>query len=96
MWTGNNRIDVSSVVALENLRIQLKSGISNDIAKYCLIESFKTSLSWSINFRSLQNFLRLRSDKKALWEIRDLAKMIFDTIPEEYQYLLEDSMWKER
>ncbi len=96
VWTEDNRIDVSSVVALENLRIQLKSGAPNDIAKYCLVESFKTSLTWSINFRSLQNFLHLRSNGKgALWEIRDLAKMIFDTIPKEYQYLLKDSMWEE-
>lgn len=90
VWTENNRIDVSSVIALDNLRIQLASGISNDEAKYCLPESYKTELTWTINARSLQNFLSLRSSKSALWEIRDLAQAVFASLPDEHKYLFED------
>jgi len=93
VWTENNRIDISSVVALENLRIQLKSGISNDIAKYCLPESYKTELTWSINARSLQNFLALRSSKAALWEIRDLANMLYNNLPENHKFLFKDFIY---
>lgn len=80
-------VDFASVVALENLRLMLVDGVSNDRAKYCLPESYKTELTWSINARSLQNFLSLRSGKSALWEIRDLANAIFQTLPNDHQYL---------
>ena len=87
VMTGVDLVDKMSIKALENLRIVLKEGISNDKAKYCLPESYKTELTWSINARSLQNFLTLRSDKSALWEIRDLARKIYDSLPEDHKYL---------
>ncbi len=70
-------VDEMSIKALENLRQVLFAGISNDRAKYCLPESYKTELTWSCNARSLQNFISLRSDKAALWEIRDLACQLY-------------------
>jgi len=88
--TGNKDVDNASIAALNNLQKLLKQGISNDIAKYALPESYKTELTWSVNARSLQNFLSLRSDKSALWEIRKLAKEIFNALPNEHKYLFED------
>ena len=79
-----------SIKALENLRLVLKSGISNDKAKYCLPESYKTELTWSVNARSLQNFLSLRSDKSALWEIQKLAYALYDALPEDHKYIFEE------
>eukprot|EP01156_Anaeramoeba_ignava_P013876 Anaeramoba_ignava/a607699_252.p5 GENE.a607699_252~~a607699_252.p5 ORF type:complete len:226 (+),score=-13.01 a607699_252:4429-5106(+) len=92
VWTNELGVDFSSVAALENLRIMLNEGIGNDKAKYCLPESYKTELTWTINARSLQNFIHLRSSKSALWEIRDLAKALYDALPKEHQYLFEDSL----
>ncbi len=90
--THNEMVDTASIKALNNLQAILKDGVSNDIAKYCLPESYKTELTWSINARSLQNFISLRSDKSALWEIRDLSKAIFKTLPQDVQYLFEESL----
>ncbi len=80
----------SSIDSLEKLRLALKNGIANDIAKYALPECYKTSLVWSINARSLQNFLELRSDKRALQEIQELAHAIFEALPQEHKYLFVD------
>ena len=88
--TDNKIVDEMSIKALDNLRDVLAQGISNDIAKYCLPESYKTELSWTINARSLQNFLTLRSNKSALWEIRKLAHIIFDALPADHRYLFEN------
>ena len=90
VMTDIDMVDEMSITALENLRLVLKSGISNDKAKYCLPESYKTELTWTINARSLQNFIGLRSDKAALWEIRDLANLLYSTLPQEHQYLFSD------
>ncbi|MEA3314411.1 MAG: FAD-dependent thymidylate synthase, partial [Campylobacterota bacterium] len=54
VWTDELSVDFASVVALENLRLILLDGVSNDRAKFCLPESYKTELTWTINARSLQ------------------------------------------
>ncbi len=89
VFTGDNIVDNMSIKALENLRQVIKDGIPNDIAKYCMPESYKTSLVMSINARSLQNFLELRTSKHALKEIQDLAKALFEAIPNEHKFLFE-------
>ncbi|MEA2029830.1 MAG: FAD-dependent thymidylate synthase [Campylobacterota bacterium] len=88
--TGVESVDQASIKALNNLQAILKSGVSNDRAKYCLPESYKSELTWSINARSLQNFISLRSDKAALWEIQELARATYVALPSEHQYLFED------
>jgi len=90
--TGNTLVDTASIKALNNLQEILKKGISNDIAKFCLPESYKTELTWTINARSLQNFIKLRSNKSALWEIKEMANKLYETLPKEHQYLFENSI----
>jgi len=90
VFTGNPIVDEFSVQALENLRTAVVANISNDIAKYCLPEAYKTTVQWSINARSLQNFLFLRTDKSALWEIQNLAHAVYDALPADHQYLFTD------
>jgi thymidylate synthase (FAD) len=89
VWSDILGVDFSSITALENLRLMLVDGVSNDKAKYCLPESYKTELTWTINARSLQNFLGLRSSKSALWEIQDLARSLFGILPSDHKYLFE-------
>jgi len=92
--THNELVDRASIKALNNLQEILRSGVSNDLAKFCLPESYKTELTWTINARSLQNFLHLRSNKSALWEIRKLAYTLFDQLPEEHQYLFDEHIYE--
>ncbi|TQR48150.1 FAD-dependent thymidylate synthase [Campylobacter troglodytis] len=86
----NEEVDNASIAALERLRLILQGTISLDLAKYCLVESYKTELTWTANARSLQNFLELRSSKSALWEIQNLAHAIFEALPKEHRFLFED------
>jgi thymidylate synthase (FAD) len=93
--TGNSMVDSASIKALNNLQAILKEGISNDIAKFCLPESYKTELTWTINARSLQNFIHLRSNKSALWEIRELANRVYEQLPKEHQYIFSEHIYKQ-
>ena len=93
--TGNEIVDNAGILALENLRQILQTPISLDIAKYCLPECYKTELSWSINARSLQNFLSLRTSKSALWEIRNLANLIYEALPDEHKFIFENCLNRE-
>ncbi len=92
VFTEVDEVDEASIKALENLRVILKNGVSNDKAKYCLPESYKTELTWSINARSLQNFINLRSDKSALWEIQNLSRAIYRALPEDHKYLYKEQI----
>ena len=93
--TGDDLIDMTNLSRLKGIQVQLAYGTSNDIVKYMLPEAYKTSLVWTINARSLQNFLSLRTNKAALWEIRELAYQLYNRLPEEHKYLFFDSLYQE-
>jgi thymidylate synthase (FAD) len=67
-----------------------KYKLSNDLIKYLLPESFKTELVMTMNARSLRNFLKLRTSKAALWEIRKLGNMMYRSIPKDHKIMYED------
>lgn len=87
VFTKDNNINVAITFALEHLRVALRLGIPNDIAKYCMPEAYKTSLVMTINARSLQNFLELRTSKHALKEIQELARVMFEVLPSDHKFL---------
>jgi thymidylate synthase (FAD) len=88
--TEDTLVNLQTHNVLKGVQRLLKEGISNDIVKYSLPEAYKTSLVWSINMRSLQNFLELRTSSAALPEIRELAKEIFNKLPESHKFMLEE------
>ena len=95
IFTGNKSVDEASIKGLEELRILVANNVSNDHSKYAMPEAYKTSLIWTINARSLQNFLSLRTSTSALWEIRELAYAVYYQIPEDHRFLFKDSICKE-
>lgn len=90
VFTGIDFVDYAAILSLEGLRGCIANEIKNDKAKYCMPEAYKTSLVMTINARSLQNFISLRSSKHALWEIQDLAKAMFDAVPEDHKFLFSN------
>lgn len=93
--TGNNEVDDVTIAQLEMLRQKVANGMANDKVKPFIPEAYKTSLVMTINARSLQNFLALRTSKHALWEIRDLANEMYNKLPEDHKYLFTDFISKE-
>lgn len=59
--------------AMWSYQAAIDEGAKFEDARYLLPEATKTSLVMTINARSLQNFLTLRLDSHAQWEIRSLA-----------------------
>lgn len=75
---------------LEQLRLAVQESKNLDDIKYLVPESYLTNLVWTINIRSLRNFLHLRLSKAAHYKIRELAELIYDAIPESHKFLFED------
>lgn len=93
--TGNERVDMASMLALENLRCLVLDGISNDVLKYAMPECYKVDLAMSVNFDGLYNFLELRTSPHALLEIRELAYAIYDVLPEEVKHLFGEAIYRD-
>ncbi len=89
--TGIKDIDELNLFHLLKIqKILNESKYSMDQIKYNLIESYRTNLKFSINARSLRNFLELRLSKSAHPEIRLLATKIVENIPESHKILVND------
>lgn len=73
--------------AMWSYQAAIDEGAKPEDARFLLPEATKTSLVMTINARSLQNFLALRLDCHAQWEIRELAEKI------EFELLWHDRQW---
>ena len=69
--------------------------VSNDIFKYAIPECVKTNLILTTNIRSLRHIIELRTAPAALEEFQNLARGLFEAVPQEFQYLLEDCVCRE-
>jgi len=68
----------------------VRDGIPKEDARYVLPPGYFTHMSMTMNARTLRHFLKLRLEKDAQWEIRELACMIFDIVYALYPILFED------
>ena len=69
--------------------------ISNDELKYYLPEFWPTNLIITLNVREFRHILNLRTAPDALKEFRVLARSMFNEVPEQFKYLLEDCVHQE-
>ena len=71
------------------------SDYGNDELKYYLPEFWPTNLILTSNIRELRHILTLRTNPAALNEFRVLAYSLYEAVPEDYRYLLEDCVYRE-
>jgi len=69
---------------------QLEKEVSRESARYVLPLALKCTYLWTINCRSLLNFLRLRLCKNAAPEIRLMATKIKEEVTKIYPEIFED------
>lgn len=72
----------------------LSAGIAKEVARMILPVNFYTQITWTINLRSLFNFINLRSDETAMWEIqqysRAIENLIKDVVPVAYEAFIKN------
>lgn len=83
--TGDDDVDASSALALENTRQLIRANKSNDVSKYSLVESYRTSEVVTVQKDGLQNLLNMRIPDSALLEFRHLTKAIYGAIPQHHK-----------
>lgn len=68
--------------------------MTNDELKYLIPEFWPTNLILTSNVRELRHIIKLRTAPAALKEFQDLARALFDAVPDDFKYLLEDCVYK--
>lgn len=69
----------------------LEEGVAKEVARNCLPVGIYTSWYATANLRNWINFLSLRAEEHALYEIRSLAFMVEEQLTELFPVTLE--MW---
>lgn len=73
-------INASSDKAWLKYEELMNMGAAKEIARTVLPVNFYTMFTWVVNLRSLMNFISLRSDDNAMWEIRQYSLAIEELI----------------
>ena len=82
---------------LETMILQcVKNGEANDEISLLLPQAWQYNLMASFSLGALQHFLKLRLKPDAHWDIRELAKKLYDAIPIEHRYLFEECLYIEK
>ena len=68
----------------------IEAGVPKEDARYILPNAVTTEIVVTANFRALRNFFKLRCDKKAQWEIRELASEMLSICKEKVKYVFDD------
>ncbi len=68
----------------------IEQGVPKQDARYLLPNACCTTMVVTMNARSLRNFLKLRMDSHAQWEIRKAAGIIYGIVMEAAPTLFED------
>ncbi len=75
-------IETSISESYETYRKLLEMGVARELARIVLPSAMYTEFYWTINARSLMNFLSLRADSHAQYEIQECALAIADIFKE--------------
>ncbi len=70
------RIIDSYKASADTYKFLIASGVKKEDARFVLPEACETSMYVVGNFQAWKDFIKLRADKHAQWEIRQLAKTI--------------------
>jgi thymidylate synthase (FAD) len=83
--------------ALDAYKKMIEMGVAREMARMVLPVNLYTEFYWTVNARSLMNFVSLRADVHAQWEIQQygeaLARAFKDTMPWTFEAYLRHG-WK--
>lgn len=67
----------------------LEKGVAKEVARTCLPVGMYSRMKWTVNLRSLLNFLSLRNEAHAQREIRDFAIAVEDLVTQHLPFVME-------
>ena len=91
MFTGTGNIHINKMLQgiMDIVDLAIEEGYSNDDISMLLPQAYQYAGIVTMNAQAIQHFLELRTTKDAHYDIRKLAKEIFNTLPSDHKYLFE-------
>lgn len=68
----------------------VRNGVPREDARMILPQGMCTNMCVHMSFRAIRNFLKLRLDKHAQYEVRQVAKAILEICDEKWWWLVKD------
>lgn len=68
----------------------VRSDVPKEDARMFLPLGMTCNMTMTMNFRAIRHFLQLRLSKRAQWEVRQLAKEIYNICQDKWPWLVED------
>lgn len=68
---------------------KVAKGLAKELSRTILGTSFYTQMTWKMDLRNLANYLRLRMDPHAQWEIREHARLVHSIVMKHYPMTFE-------
>lgn len=84
----NDTLKIAYTVSRDAYYDLLNKGVAKELARLVLPMGHYTEFYWTVNFRSLMNFIRLRADSHAQLEIQEYANAIMSNLES-----IEDIKW---
>lgn len=88
--TGDVEVDNVLTMYKSTIKRFVEQGKSNEVVSLMLQQAYQYRWVVQFNARSLRNFLALRTNKSAHFHIVDVAKAMYEILPEKYKYIFED------
>jgi len=87
-WTGNTKLAQHTMLnhfkdCYDLYLWYMESGMAKEQARIVLPLSMYSEMFWTVNARSLMNFLSLRNSDQAMWEIQQYAMIVEELFAEE-------------
>lgn len=92
--TGNELADRIMEHLRKDILCLIEMGVENDVTSLMLPAVYEYRWVAKFNYRSLQNFLALRTDKHAHFKIREVAFAMYESLPQEHKVLFNDNVKK--
>jgi len=93
-WQGNTQMAQTVFLrhcqdAYDLYKWAVDSGMAKEQARLVLPLNLYSEMYWTTNLRSIMNFLSLRNDKNAQWEIREYARIVEEIVTEHMPLTME-------
>lgn len=82
--TAHNLFDITMETIIENYHRLIELGVAKEQARIILPLNQYTEVYWTASFQAITNFIELRDDPHAQWEIRQYAIAIKELLYELY------------
>lgn len=89
-YSKSDRVNKCLDIINDMVKDCVENNEANDEISLLLPQAWQYNLMATFSLGALQHFLKLRLKPDAHWDIRELAKQLYNAIPEEHLYLFED------